>query len=218
MADPKQPGDGGDDFSDSDWVWWNRLSGRSDGPADIQASDHARAAREAEALKRALAHERAAADTDPSLAAALSPEARERRMQQLQFRLRREGLDTPAAPARPAWQRRTWIGAALAAGVVASVLVVSRFGGETIYYDEPPVIRGEIELVRVAAEAPKKAADDLLAALLAAGAPAAIYQSKKVFFVDIAVTAATPETALDLLRRAGAKAQPGRVRIEFAPR
>jgi hypothetical protein len=197
------------DFSDSDQVWLDRLSA---GSAPRQAPANA-AEREADALRRAIALDRRAEAADPVIAAATSDEARERRWQQLQFRLRREALTTT----RRTWLMRAGFGGALAAGLLAAVLLAQRFG-DSAYYDEPPTMRGEIEAVRVRHAQPRQAAEALAGVLRATGQPVLLHQDGKIFGIDTDVTSESPAAALDALMAFGAKARPGTVRIEFAPR
>ena len=181
--DPKQTPSDGDGFSDSDQAWWDRLTDADSAPAATEAGR--RAQREADGLRRALALEREAALADPRIAEATSAAAREQRWQQLQFRLRREGL---AAARRPAWHWQAGVGGALAASVLVGVLWVQQPWQEAVIYDEGPVWRGELDQLRLPADRPRQAAEQLAAELRQAGQAAALHQQRKVFSVDVMVT------------------------------
>ena len=196
-------------FSDSDQQWFDRLSGRP-----VVASDAA-ALREADALRTALAAERAAAESDPEIAAANGPQEQERRWQQLQFRLKREGLlDRPAQSRRRIWQA----GAAIAATVVLAVLIFPRAGDQGPFYDEPPTMRGEFTEVKRQDAEPRKAAEALAATLKAAGLQPRLYQRDKTFSVDVEWLPDAGDAALAAFRQAGLEARPGITRVEIAPK
>jgi len=197
------------EFSDSDQQWFDRLSGKL-----VIAKDEA-ALREADALRMALAAERAAAAADPEIAAANAPDEQERRWQQLQFRLKREGLlDKPAPPRRRVWQA----GAAIAASVVLAVLVVPRMGDPGPVFDEPPTMRGDFTLVKRLDAKPRQAADALATALKAGGLQPRQYQLRQTFTVDVELLPDAEETALAAFKRAGLDAKPGITRVEIAPK
>lgn len=199
------------DFSDSDQQWFDRLSGR---PVDAGADPQA--LREADALRRALDLGQQRADADPRIAAALAPPARARRRQQLQFRLRQEGL----LQTRPPWQRR-WLpaGAAIAASITLATLLVPRLmDGDGRLYDEPPTMRGEVEAVRRSDAQPKQAAEALAATLRAGGLQPRIYQRQKTFTVDVDLAPDAPDAALAAMRQAGLVVRPGLTRVVVEPR
>jgi hypothetical protein len=196
------------EFSDSDQQWFDRLSGK---PAVVK---DAAALREADALQLALAKERGAAAADAEIAAANAPEAQERRWQQLQFRLKREGLTDKPAPSR----RRFWQAtAAVAATVAMAVLLFPRSGDDGPFYDEPPTMRGEFTLVKRQHAQPRQAADTLAASLKAAGLQPRQYQLGKVFTVDVELLPDSGEAALAAFKQAGLDAKTGITRIEIAP-
>lgn len=215
-AQPPPPGEGEEAFSEADQQWFDRLTGKTPASADSAAS------READVLRRVFELEAADADADPGLAAALSPEEHRRRWEQLQFRLRRE----QAGAARGSWLGHrvpgilSWKGAgasvALAAGIVLTVVVVDRQTGDVRYYDEPPAMRGALQVVRLHDSDPRHAAEALAKALQSAGVDATVHQSAQTFSVDVMVASDTPAAALDLLLRIGAATQPGLDRIEYA--
>lgn len=197
------------DFSDSDQQWFDRLSGRL-----VVASDEA-ALREADALRLALAAERAAAEADPEIAAANAPEQQERRWQQLQFRLKREGLlDAPTPSRRRFWQAT----AALAATVVMAVLLVPRTGDEGPFYDEPPTMRGDFTLVKRQDARPRQAAEALAAGLKAGGLEPRQYQLGKTFTVDVELPPDAGEAAGAAFKQAGLDTKTGITRVEIAPK
>ena len=196
------------DFSDSDQQWFDRLSGKL-----VVTSDEA-ALREADALRLALATERAAADADPEIAAANAPQEQERRWQQLQFRLKRDGLlDQPAPSRRRFWQAT----AALAATVVMVVLLVPRTGDDGPFYDEPPTMRGDFTLVKRQDAKPRQAAEALASSLKAGGLQPRQYQLGKVFTVDVELTPDADAVALAAFKQAGLEAKAGITRVEIAP-
>jgi len=203
MADDKPPAA----FSDSDQAWFDRLSR---GP---QGAPAGRAEREADALNRALVRDEAAMQADPAIAEATTDAAREQRWQQLQFRLRREQAQQQRSP----WLRRGGF-AAMAASLLLAVVVIQRMPDDKLYYDEPPTMRGDVELLRLSDAQPRQAAEALAQALRDAGLPAALHQNGKVFSVDAVVAADTPEAALQLLKAKGSQGTPGPKRLEFAPR
>ncbi len=199
------------EFSDSDQQWFDRLSGKP-----VHAGADPQALREADALRRALDLDQQRADADPRIAAALTPEARARRRQQLQFRLRQEGL----LQARRPWQRR-WLpaGAAIAASIALAALLVPRLlDGDGRLYDEPPTMRGEADTVRRSDAHPKQAAEALAATLRAGDLQPRIYQRQKTFTVDVDLAPDAADTALAAMRQAGLVARPGLTRVEFDPR
>jgi hypothetical protein len=193
------------DFTDSDRQWFDRLTGKMGAVSDSEA------VRDADALRRVFDMEAIAAEADPELTASLTDQAHESSWQQVQFRLRRE-----TARRSSIWWRRAGIGGALAAGVLVAVVTLNR-PADTVYYDEPPILRGAVEVTRTVDPAPRRAAEALAGALRAAGVQAALHQKGKVFSVDAVVAADTPVEALDVLRRAGAGTAPGFRRLEFAP-
>jgi hypothetical protein len=196
------------EFSDSDQQWFDRLSGKL-----TVAKDEA-ALREADALRMALAAERVAAAADPKIAAANAPEEQERRWQQLQFRLKREGLlDKPAPLRRRVWQA----GVAIAASVVLAVLVVPRIGDPEPIFDEPPTLRGGVTLVKRLDAKPRQAAEALVAALKAGGLQPRQYQLRQIFTVDVEMPSDAEEAALAAFKRAGLDGKPGMTRVEIAP-
>ncbi len=198
------------DFSDSDRQWFDRLSGK------LTAADDKAALREADALRLALATERKAAQADPAIAAANSPEEQERRWQELQFRLKREGLlDKPGPSRRTVWQAT----AALVAIVVMAVVLVPRMGGDgDPIYDEPPTMRGGFVLVRRQDANPRQAAEALAASLKAGGVQPRLYQLGKTFTVDVELLPDADEAALAAVERAGLVAKVGITRVEIAPK
>jgi hypothetical protein len=201
--------DGSQGFSDSDQQWFNRLSGKPEVAKD------AAALREADALRMALASERAAAESDPEIASANAPDEQERRWHQLQFRLRRERLlDEPTPPRRRLWQA----GLAMAASVVLAVLVLPHFGEQGPFFGEPPTMRGDFTLVKRLDAQPKQAADTLAATLKAAGLKPRQYQLGRTFSVDVELMPDAEEAALAAIKQAGLDTKPGITRVEFAPK
>ncbi len=195
-------------FSDSDQQWFDRLGGKL-----VDVKDGA-ALREADALRRALATERAAAEADPTIAAATTAEEEERQWQRLQFRLKREGLlDAPARSRRRFWQGT----AALAAAVLVAVLLVPRIASDEIYYDEPPTMRGEFILVKRQDAKPRQAADALASSLKAGDLMPRQYQLGKTFIVDVELLPDSGEAALAAFRQAGLDAKMGITRVEITP-
>lgn len=197
----------GPDFSDSDLVWAGRLRR---GP---HAAPESAAEREADALRRALELESQRIDNDPLVQMATTDEAMARRVQQLQFRLRRE------KPARRWWQRPGSWASGLAASALLAVLVATQYPADTPIYDEPPRLRGgESEVVRVSSAKPRSDAEALAEQLKLTGQPVALHQLGKVFSVDVPLAADTPPNALAIVRRTGARAVVGgTTRVEFAP-
>ena len=206
---PDEPHDDPQDFSDSDRQWFDRLSGK------LVATDDEAALREADALRLALAAERAAAQADPAIAAANAPGEQERRWQELQFRLRREGLlDKPGPSRRTVWQ----VSAALVATVVMAVVLVPLISGEKAIYDEPPTMRGGFVEVRRQDAQPRQAAEALAARLEASGVPARLYQLGRTFIVDVELPADADDAALAAMTQAGLAAKAGITRVEIAPK
>ena len=197
------------EFSDSDQQWFDRLSGKL-----VAAKDEA-ALREADALRLALATERAAAAIDPEIAAANAPDEQERRWQQLQFRLKREGLLEKPAPSR----RRFWqASVAVAATVVMAVVLFPRTGDEGPFFDEPPTMRGDFTLVKRQDAKPRQAADALASGLKAAGLQPRQYQLGDTFTVDVELLPDASEAALAAFKQAGLDAKAGITRVEISPK
>lgn len=212
-----QPGPGSPDdgsaFSDSDQDWFERLAGCG----SVGKPPASMAEREADALRRALVLQRAPGEADPPITEATSTTARERRWQQLQFRLRREGLSELPLHSARSWRSRAGWAAALAASVLlAAVLVLTM--GEGTHYTEPPVMRGEYEVLSLADANPRGAAEALAQELRGMGLAITLHQRGKAYFLDAALDDSTLGAASERLRRLGAKAQPGLLRIEFKPR
>ncbi|KNZ32626.1 MAG: hypothetical protein AD742_10380 [Methylibium sp. NZG] len=197
------------EFSDSDQQWFDRLSGKL-----VVAKDEA-ALREADALRLALATERAAAATDPEIAAANAPDEQERRWQELQFRLKREGLLEQTAPSR----RRFWqASVAVAATVVMAVVLFPRIGDDGPFYDEPPTMRGDFTLVKRQDAKPRQAADALATGLQAGGLQPRQYQLGNTFTVDVELLPDAGEAALAAFKQAGLAAKAGITRVEISPK
>lgn len=204
------PGAADDDFTDSDQAWWDHLTGR---PAAAPASERTQAAAlEAEALRVALQPPRRAPRSEAEIAAATSDGARAQRWQQLQFRLRREGL----LNTERRWYRRPALGLAVAASLVGALVLVRPPAEEPIY-DEPATLRGEQEQLLLADAQPRQAAERLAASLRAAGVPAVLHQNGKVFGVDTVLTPASAPAAVQALHALGVKTSQGAVRVAFEP-
>lgn len=224
---PPTPSDGSDSgFSDSDQAWWDRLSGRGSLAPPTRDAE-----READALRRLLAHERQRQPVEADTAAEpeLDPAGRDARWQRTRARLQQEGLlEKPAASptgrqdtrwSGTRWKNAGW-GAALAAGLVAAlVFVVPPPGDELGAYGEPPAMRSaEVELRRLPVAAPRAEAEALVRVLREAGAKAALYQRGPVYTVDTTVDGASPAAARAALQTLGVQTQAGSVRLEFVPR
>jgi hypothetical protein len=207
---PDAPGDA--EPSDADLRWLDRLTATTH---VSPPQDSAEA--EADALRRALQRERAAAAASPEAAAATSPAERQRRWERLQFRLRREGL----AARRPTWRTR-WlpVSAALAAGIVAFLVLRPDFDETGGNYDEPPVARGEIHAAVVVNDHPRRTMESSAAALRAVGLRPRLYREGTTYVLDVDVAAETAPDALDALRRIGLEPRIGlnRLSIERPPK
>ena len=205
---------GEDEFSDTDQRWLDRLLSKTPDHSPPQGEPEL----EADALRRALQLEKEAAASDPEIDAAVSPAERQRRWEQLQFRLRREGVaDNGAADKRPAWRSR-WLplSAAIAAGVLAFAVLRPDFddGGR---YDPPPIIRGAVNSAEVADAHPRRAAEARVEAMRAAGLQPRLYRDGKVYVIDVDVTAETAPAALEAVRHAGLEPRVGLNRISVGP-
>lgn len=206
---PAPPDD--DAFSEADGVWFERLAGRA--PAEGQ--DHGEALAEAERVRLALDAQERDMASNTELAAALTPQRTEAQLQALYADLRRERLLPPDAGAKPRWPRwRPLLGWSMAAAV-AAFLVVPLLPMDGPTYDEPPVYRGEMQLVRRTAMNPPDAAKALDERLKMAGANSQIYRRGNTMYVDIVVPEGLSERLAQALREEALAATPGRVRIEI---
>ncbi len=193
-------------FSDSDRQWFDRLSGKP-----VLVTD-AEAIREADALKLGLRFEQEALDADPELMAATSDAALQQQWEQLQFRLKREGL--LQRPPKAWWQR--WPAAAGVAAVVAlaSVLVPTLQPS----YDAPPVMRGEVRSRQLNVGEPRKSAEAFAAALREAALRPGVYRRDKTYVVDVDLEPEQLAPAAPAFKQLGLEPTPGFTRVEFAPR
>lgn len=211
MNPPEHP----EKFSDADQQWFDRLTGKL-----TQASDRD-ALREAEALRSAILREQAKEEgvltSDDSVRLQSEEEAG---AQRLLFALRREGLITAASQAstnKPVKKSPWMMPSALAASVLVGFLALQalQFGAVSVQYDEPPVMRGEIQTVLVRDAAPQKRADAIAAKLKATGLTARQYQSGEKFYVDTDLIAEKLEDAAATLKELGLKDRVGQARIEI---
>lgn len=205
----------GGDWSESDRVWFERLAGRM--PAG--ARDHAQAMGEAERLARAIDAEERSLAADERLQTVLAPARGEEKLRELFGTLRRERLLRPDAGERPYWQRwRLWapVGGFAVAATLAAFLVVPLLMVEHPAYDEPPTMRGEIVEQQRQHATPREAAEAMAARLRAAGGDVRLYQTGKIFIVDIEVQPPVPDALTQALAADGLPAAPGHARVAFA--
>jgi hypothetical protein len=206
MPPPRNPSEG-NGFSDSDQQWFDRLSGKLGAVTDPQA------VREANALRRALELDAEAMAADPEIAADTTDAEEQRRWEQLQFRLKREGL--LAEPAGRWWRR--WPAATgLAAAALLSALLIPLWQGTNAPdYDEPPIMKGEIDTRNVRATEPRRAAETLVKSLQQAGLKAALYQRDKTYVIDMVLAPEELAAAEPALRALGLQPRAGFARIEI---
>lgn len=197
------------EFSDSDQLWFDRLSGK---PVPADQLDSA-AVREADQLRRAFQlEEQRQVRADPALRAAVSDESIRHQWQRLRFALKRKGV-LPGAAA-PAWRRWPAVAGLAAALLAAVVLLPLQRGGEDL--DEPPGLRGEFVLKRQAVADPAARAKAFAAALNQAGLSPGLYRRDKTYIVDIDLKPDRSPAAAPAFRSLGLEAAPGYWRIEFA--
>lgn len=206
MPDSPDPPTSADSSSEStaDHLWFERLAGRpTRAPANAQ---EVLALREADAARLALAHERVAEIDAPAgdAAAALG-------LRNLLFRLRAEGLLD--ATARRSWSRRQgWGALALAASLGAGALMVPWSRLQAPAYDEPPVMRGQPQLLVLKQSQPEAWAETLKRQLAQVGVAVRIYKDKGLLVVDVDVPPEALASAASILAAAGLPAQPGLTR------
>ena len=197
MAEP-------DDFSDSDRAWFEGLRGR---PADAKQAE---ARREGEALRGALRREAARAAERTPLD--LSDEASTRRQQRLAQALAGRVADSERR------QRRRWFPLAAAASVLGlGVLLLPLLTREAAIYEEPPEMRGGLNVVQQRVPAPRAAAEALAAEWRAAGLAPRLFQRRKVFFVDVDLEPDVAPAAAAIAQRVGLRLERGIGRVEFLP-
>lgn len=202
--DPSDPG-----FSESDRQWFDRLRGKPGVVTDAQAIA------EADALKLALQMEQEAELADADLQASTSDEALQRQWEQLQFKARREGLLGASAPRR----RRLLpaLGAVAAAITLAAVLIplLPPSVDDTGIDGPPPVLRGEVQLLRKTLPDPAGQARALAGELREAGFRPGLYRRGKTYVVDVDIPAARMAEALSGFRKLSLEPKPGLVRVEL---
>lgn len=205
MTDPSTPPDG-NGFSDSDQQWFDRLSGK---PVVVK---NAQAMREADALNLALRLDQETLDADPEVIEAVSDTALQQQWEQLQFRLKREGLLQP--PAKPWW--RQWPAAAgLAAVLALASALVPTWHGDNEPYGAPPVMRGDEGRHRLRAGQPRQSAEAFAAALREAGLKPGVYRRGKTYVVDVDLEPDQLSAAAPAFQRLALKPTPGFSRLEF---
>lgn len=197
----------GNGFSDSDQQWFDRLSGK---PVVVTS---ARAIREADALNLALRLDEEALDADPEVRDAVSDAARQQQWEQLQFRVKREGLLQPAA--KPWWRQWPAATGLAAAVVLATVLVPTWRGDGDPNYGDPPTMRGAAARHQVHASQPRKAAEAFAAALRVAGLKPGVYRRDKAYVVDIDLEPSQLAAAAPAFERVALKPTLGLSRVEF---
>lgn len=112
-----------------------------------------------------------------------------------------------------------WLPLAAAASMAGlALLIATRVADdEGLIYENPPTIRGELNVVQRRDATPRRAAEELAADFRTAGLAPRLYQRGRVFAVDIDITADMPPAAWQAVQRAGLRPVRGVGRIEFAP-
>lgn len=208
-----QPGSKSPDkgFSDSDAQWYDRLTGRI---AEVHESA---AIQEADALRRALALEQQAQESDLQLQQRLEPEVEKAKLDELFLRLRREGLLTPQHHHWPRWSTPA-IGLAVAATLAFFIVFPLQREELRVYYDEPPTMRGGLVTVERVDDHPKEAIEALATQLRTAGAQVLLYQRGAVFYADIDVAEEQLSKLTSALQAAGVEPRVGLVRVQISKR
>lgn len=199
-----------DDFTDSDQNWADLLQGNE----VPNASPRARY--EAEALKRAYRIEEELRLRQQMIAEhqATSGSA-DHRYQRLQFALRKQGINLSAP--KPFYRSYPAIGMAAAVLMATMISLQAPPVDDTIYYDQPVGLRGEVASQEVNAFEPKLAAESLAKQLKEAGInPVTIYQAKTTFIVEFEATASNLVVVNQILSRHQIKLEAGVKRIEFS--
>jgi hypothetical protein len=205
------PQDNDPEFSDSDQQWLDRLTARPGRPALVR---DARAVREADALRQALDAEQSRMEAEgPEMVPDAAELARQR--ERMRFRARREGLwDEPQA--QPWWRRRAALGG-LAAAVVLGVGLIPLWRAVLDPgWDEPPTMRGEYRMERIAAPRPREAAESLVQALRDAGLKPGRYRRGEIYVIDLQLAPESLEAAAAALRPLGLTPTVGLTRIAFS--
>jgi hypothetical protein len=202
---PAPPPNG--EFSDSDQLWLDRLSGK---PGDYPDT---LAVREADAMRMALEQEEERLVREAQTQA--ESENTEHAWQRLQFAIRREGLLQPRRRPRWTWPALGGVAAAVLLGAAMLPLLTSQ---DRSIYPEPPVLRGGLPVRQVAVPQPRAAAEQFAQTLQAAGLKPALYQQAEDYVVDVVLRPGQAPSAAPAFQRLGLEPSPDLNRIVFSER
>lgn len=198
------------EFSDSDQLWFDRLSGKAVSADQLDSE----AVREADLLRRAIElREKRLAESEPGLREVVSDESIQHQWQRLRFALKRGDVLPGAAP--PVWRRWPAVGG-LAAAVLAAVVLLQLPRGEDL--DEPPTLRGELVLRQQRVAEPAARAKAFAAALTEAGLAPGRYRHEQAYIVDVNLKPERVEAARPAFATLGLEPTAGYWRIEFSAR